>query len=97
MDLEWESNGPSACMDGQDPNEGIQHSLTHSLTHSHSLTHGAEPFLRSCPLCSYSGTYQHYMEPEGSLPYSQKPSTSPYSEPDESNSYQPILSLYDLF
>jgi hypothetical protein len=35
---------------------------------THSLTHGAEPFLRSCPLCSHSRNSQHFMEPEGSLP-----------------------------
>jgi hypothetical protein len=29
------------------------------------LTHGAEPFLRSRQLCSYSRTSQHFMEPEG--------------------------------
>jgi hypothetical protein len=35
------------------------------------------------------------MEPEGSLPCSQEPSTSPYPEPDRSNPYHPILtSLY---
>jgi hypothetical protein len=27
------------------------------------------------------------MEYEGSLPYSQEPSTDPYSEPDQSNPY----------
>jgi hypothetical protein len=30
------------------------------------------------------------MEPEGSLPYSQEPSTGPYSEPDQSNPSHPI-------
>jgi hypothetical protein len=29
------------------------------------------------------------MEPEGSLPYSQEPSTGPYPEPDLSNPYHP--------
>jgi hypothetical protein len=33
------------------------------------------------------------MEPEGSLPYSQEPSTGPYPEPDQSNPYHPTLSL----
>jgi hypothetical protein len=59
---------------------------------THSLTHGAEPFLRSCQLCSYSRTSQHFMEPEGSLLCSQEPSTGPYPEPDQSNLYHPILS-----
>jgi hypothetical protein len=40
-----------------------------------SLFHGAESFLRSHQLLSYSGISQHFMEPEGSLPYSQEPST----------------------
>jgi hypothetical protein len=33
------------------------------------------------------------MEPEGLLPRSQEPSTSPYPEPDQSSPYHPILSL----
>jgi hypothetical protein len=35
------------------------------------------------------------MEPEGSLPCSQEPTTSPYPEPDQSNPYHPILPLED--
>jgi hypothetical protein len=58
-----------------------------------SLTHGDEPFVRSRQLCSYSGTSQHFMEPEGSLPCSQEPSTGPYPEPDRSSPYRPILLL----
>jgi hypothetical protein len=41
------------------------------------LTYGAEPFLRSRQLYSYSRTSQYFMEPEGSLPCSQEPSTVP--------------------
>jgi hypothetical protein len=32
------------------------------------------------------------MEPEGSLPCSQEPSTFPYPEPDQSSPYRTILS-----
>jgi hypothetical protein len=56
------------------------------------LTHGAEPFLRSRQLCIYSRTSQHFMEPENSLPCTQEPSTGPYPQPDRSNPYHPILS-----
>jgi hypothetical protein len=44
----------------------------------YSLTHGAEPYLRSFQLCSYSRTSQHFMQPGGSSPHSHKPSTGPY-------------------
>jgi hypothetical protein len=57
-----------------------------------SLIHGGETFLRSCQLCSFSRTWQHFMEPKGSLPCSQEPSTSPYilSQIDSVHTIQPI-------
>jgi hypothetical protein len=57
------------------------------------LTHGAQPFLRSCQLCSPSRTPQHFMEPESSIPCSLEPSTGPYPEPYQSNPLHPILSI----
>jgi hypothetical protein len=45
----------------------------------------AEPFLRSCQLCSHWRTSQHFMEPDGSSPCSQEPSIGPYPEPDRSS------------
>jgi hypothetical protein len=48
--------------------------------------------LRSCQLCSHSSTSQHFMEPEGSLPCSQEPSTCSYPETDQCNPYHRILS-----
>jgi hypothetical protein len=36
------------------------------------------------------------MESEGSLSCSQKPSTGPYPEPDQSSPYHPILSLLKI-
>jgi hypothetical protein len=64
--------------------------LTKKEQNSLSLTHGAEPFLRSCQLCSHSRTSHRFMEPEGSLPRPQEPSTGPCAEPDRSNPYHPI-------
>jgi hypothetical protein len=48
---------------------GLYFKLGHGrfLPHPHSLTHGAEPFLRSYQLCSYLRTSQYFIEPEGSL------------------------------
>jgi hypothetical protein len=36
------------------------------------------------------------MEPEGSLPPSQEPSTGPYPEPDRSNPHHSILSSWPI-
>jgi hypothetical protein len=57
------------------------------------LFHGAEPFLRSRQLCTYTSASQHFMKFEGSLPCSQEPSTGPYPEPDQFSPYHSILSL----
>jgi hypothetical protein len=50
----------------------------------------------SCEAASYAATeelHQYFMEPEGSLPCSQEPSTGPYPEPDQSNPYHPLQQL----
>jgi hypothetical protein len=44
--------------------------------------HGAEPFLRSRQLCSYSRISKHSMKPERSLKSSHEYFTGPYLEPD---------------
>jgi hypothetical protein len=60
------------------------------VLHHHILTYGAEPFLRSCQLCSYSRTSKHFRELEGSLSCSQEPSIGPYPKPDRSSPHHPI-------
>jgi hypothetical protein len=51
-------------------------------------------FFIYCPRSSlFTIISQDFMEPEGSLPCLQEPSTGPYPEPDQSNPYHPILSL----
>jgi hypothetical protein len=48
--------------------------------------------LETPQLCSYLRTYQHFMEPEGTLPLLKEPSTFPNPEPDKSNPYHTIPS-----
>jgi hypothetical protein len=61
-----------------------------SVMASYIFSTKTEPFLRSCHFCSYSRNSQHFMEPEGSFPCSQEPSTGPYPEPDQSYPHNPI-------
>jgi hypothetical protein len=58
------------------------------------LTYGAELFLRSCQLCSYSRISQHFMEPECSLPSSHETSNGHYLEPARSSPYHPTLPYF---
>jgi hypothetical protein len=78
---------------GSDRNKPTNQSF---CTKRNLLTYGAEPLLRSCQLCSHSGTSQHFKEPKGSSPCSQEPSTGPCPEPDRSSPYHPILSLRSI-
>jgi hypothetical protein len=49
--------------------------------------------LEKLPMVQPLKNFPAFIEPEGSLPYSQEPSTGPYPEPDRSDLYHPILSL----
>jgi hypothetical protein len=65
----------------------ITHSLTHSLTHS-----VVQDIIWRADYQSTCQKYPFFMEPEGSLPCSQKPATGPYPEPAESSSPHRSLS-----
>jgi hypothetical protein len=59
----------------------------HECLLAYLLTHGAEP-----KWCSHSRT-QQFVEPEGSIPCSQEPSTGPYPQPYQINPHHSILSF----
>jgi hypothetical protein len=66
-------------------------SLPHLITQMTCyVLHGAESFLRSCPVFAASQIPRIFMEPEGSLPYSQVPATRPYPEPTPSSPHDPL-------
>jgi hypothetical protein len=54
--------------------------------------HEVESFLRSRQSLSYSRISQNVTEAESLLPSSEEHAPGPYPEPDQSNSYTPILS-----
>ena len=60
----------------------VPYLLTYSL-------HGAEPFLRTYPVISWSRNTPHFMEAEGSLPLSKVPAICPNPDPDESSPIRP--------
>jgi hypothetical protein len=57
----------------------------------------ARLFLRSRQSLSYSRIPQYFTEPEGSLPCSHEPSTTPYTEPDQSTPYYLTLLFWEAF
>jgi hypothetical protein len=55
------------------------------------LLHGAESLLRSWPVFAASQEIPRiFIEPEGSLPYSQVPATRPYPEPTPPSPHDPL-------
>jgi len=64
--------------------------LTYLLTHS--LTPWCRTFFEKLIVTQLVKKYPFYIEPEGSLPYLQKPATGPYPEPGESSSPHRSLS-----
>jgi hypothetical protein len=54
-------------------------------------------FLRIPQLCCYSRTFQRFMEPEGSLPCSQEPSTGAYPEAGKLSPYHPNPTSLNTF
>jgi hypothetical protein len=66
----------------------IKSIVTYLLTY---LLHEAESLLRSWPVFATSQEILRiFMEPEGSLPYSQVPATRPYPEPTPSSPHDPL-------
>jgi hypothetical protein len=55
------------------------------------LTSWTWALLEKPPVVQLLKNLEHFMEPEGSLPFTQEPSTSPYPEPDQSSRYQLVL------
>ena len=60
---------------------------TYLLTY---LLHGAESFLRSWLVLQLVKKFPTFLEPEGSSPYSQVPTTCPYPEPTPSSPHNPL-------
>jgi hypothetical protein len=78
-DIQYKSCGRLKCMRNSVAIlKGSWNRFTKMLLHIHLLTHWSEPFFRRSQFCSYSRISQHFMEPEGSLPCSQEPSTVPF-------------------
>jgi hypothetical protein len=47
--------------------------------------------------CAATQELPSILEPVGSSPSSQEPSTGPYPDPDQSSPYHPLIFLYDIF
>jgi hypothetical protein len=80
---------PTCITQPRKPGLLISYLLTYLLTY---LLHGAGYYLKSWLSLSASKNTLLFMEPEGSVPCSQKPATGPYPEPAESSSPHRSLS-----
>jgi hypothetical protein len=76
----------------QSSSEPLKGSFQYVLqTQCRALTSWRWALLEKPPIVQLLKNFQHFMEPEGSLPCSQEPSTGPYPQPNQSSQYQPIL------
>ena len=78
----------------------VFHCLLHKKSTSSSklftyLLHGAESLLRSQLILQLVKKFSAFLEPEGSSPYSQVPSTSLYPEPTPSSPHNLLLLTED--
>ena len=75
------------------PALSLAHSLTRWLTYSTQQT----PYREADSSSAGQGNLWHFIEPAGSLPLSQQPTTCPYPEPKQFSPCRPIPLLENPF